>query len=249
MWSILSYLQGAYFKIVTLILIWQTHFNYLNHSGAPLESQLVYFTNLLVLFLVSFQSEAFEGTMNYEKFFRLNTPLYRSDSGDLINFSFESPPIKPKAELDYFYSGDLRLYFQDNNALNYSLQEAYLHLVGEDFKLTIGRKILDWNPNEKYWSLGYLNANQAFTLLSTEEEGVTGIVYNKEIGPFEFDVLLSYLFIPQINPAVEFKNGEIVSRSDWVRLPPKRTVVQNVYVPIYYNNPNYNISKIILTSP
>lgn len=199
----------------------------------------------LFYFLVIFQSEAFEGTMNYEKFYRLNTPLYRSDSGDLINFSIESTPINKKAEFDYFYSGDLRLYFQDNNALNYSLQEAYVHLVGDDFKLSIGRKILDWNPNEKYWSLGYLNANQAFTLLSTEEEGVTGIVFNKEIGPFEFDVLLSYIFIPQINPAVEFKNGEIVSRSDWVRLPPKRTIVQNVYVPIYYNNPTYNLSKIV----
>jgi hypothetical protein len=201
----------------------------------------------LLLFIVSFPLGAFEGSMNYEKFYRLNTPLYRSDSGDLINFSLESHALEKTKKFDYFYSGDVRLYFQDNNALNYSLQEAYVRYIGDDYKLYLGRKILDWNPNEKYWSLGYLNANQAFTLLSTEEEGVTGLVYNKEIGPFEFDVLLSYAFIPQINPAVDFKNGEIIRRSDWAKPLPKDAVVTNgTVLPLYYNQPNYDVSKILL---
>lgn len=188
---------------------------------------------------------AFEGALTYEKFYRLNNPLYRSNSGDLLNLSFETSPIDPVKRLDAFVMGDLRLYFQDNNALNYSLQEGYLKVHSDSFQLSVGRKILDWNVNEKYWSLGYLNASQAFTLLSTEEEGVTGAVLKKEIGQFEFDLLLSYIFIPQINPSVDFRNGEIHSKSDWVRLPPKRTVVNGLEVPIFYKLNKVNVSRIV----
>jgi len=199
---------------------------------------------LLVIFFTD-PAKANEGTMTYEKFYRLNKPLNRSNSGDLINFSYQSAGLDENKKIDRFAMGDLRLYFQDNNAINYSLQEAYVRYQNADYKLFIGRKILDWNINEKYWSLGYLNANQAFTLLSNEEEGVTGALLYKQIGYFEFDALLSYVFIPQLNPSIDFKNGEVKSKSDWVRLPPKKTVINSVEVPIAYSISKYSISKII----
>jgi len=200
---------------------------------------------LLTLVIVMNPLRANESSITYEKFYRLNNPLYRSNSGDLINLSYESSPVDPLNKLDVFAMGDLRLYFQDNNALNYSLQEGYVRYQGESFQLSVGRRILDWNTNEKYWSLGYLNANQAFTLLSTEEEGVTGVLLKKDLGQFEFDVLLSYIFVPQMNPAVDFKNGEVRSKSDWVRLPPKRTVVNGLEVPIFYKLSKVDVSKIV----
>lgn len=188
---------------------------------------------------------ASQNSISYERFYRLNNPLYRSESGDFFNLSYSSHSIDATNKIDFFAAGDLRLYFNGNNAVNYSLQEAYARYNGDSFQLTIGRKILDWNTNEKYWSLGYLNANQSFTLLSGEEEGVTGLQFKKEIGSFEFDLLLSYLFIPQVNPSLSFKNGEVVSQSDWVRLPPKKTVVTGQEVPIYYKLNKVNIAKII----
>jgi hypothetical protein len=184
--------------------------------------------------------------MRYEKFYRLNQPVNRSTSGDFINFGLESAPLDSTKKYDFYGKGDLHLYFQDNNSLNYSLQESYLHYVGDSFKLDVGRKILDWNKNEKYWSLGYLNALQAFTLLSTEEEGVTGALFSKSVGAFEFDLLLSYLFIPQINPAYDIKNGEVKSKSDWARMPPTKTIINGFEVPIYYKISKFDISNIIL---
>jgi len=200
---------------------------------------------LLFLANVFITAQAYEGAVSYEKFYRLNRPAYKSSSGDVINFSYEGHPINPEKRLDFFGTGDLKLYFQDNNAVNYSVQEAYARYKDDSYQLFVGRKILDWNINEKYWSLGYLNGNQAFTLLSTEEEGVTGIVLKKEMQKWEFDLLLSYIFLPSLNPEVDFKNGEVESRSDWVRLPPRRTVVNGLEVPIYYNKPKYKISKIV----
>lgn len=181
--------------------------------------------------------------LTYEKYIRLNKPVNRSDTGEWLGLSFET--ALPEKKLDTFLMGDLRFYFQDNNSFNYSLQEAYAVYQNDDYKITIGRKILDWNTNEKYWSLGYLNALQSFTLLSTEEEGVTGLIFTKRYGNFEFDILGSYLFIPQINPSIDFKNGEVKSHSEWMRLPPKKTVVSGLEVPIYYSITDYQIEKIV----
>lgn len=198
---------------------------------------------IILLALGNFDVFAATSELTYEKFYRLNKPLYRSESGDWLGFSYETaPPVK---DLDTYLNADLRFYFQDNNSLNYSLQEAYAQYKSDTYTITAGRKILDWSLNEKYWSLGYLNALQSFTLLSTEEEGIAGILFNKRVGNFDFDILASYLFIPQINPAIDFKNGEVRSRSEWVRLPPKKTIVNGLEVPINYNIADYQIEKII----
>lgn len=181
--------------------------------------------------------------ITYEKFYRLNKPIYRSDSGDWLNFSFKTD--KAIKDWDTFAMGDARFYFQDEGAFNYSIQEAYGVYQTQNFKVNIGRQILDWNTNEKYWSLGFLNGLQSFTLLSTEEEGVTGIVVSKTVGNFEFNILGSYLFIPQINPSIGFKNGEVKSRSEWVRLPPRKTIVSNLEVPISYSVADYQVEKIV----
>lgn len=198
----------------------------------------------LTLFGAPFSVKAAQKELTYERFFRLNKPLNRSDVGNWLGFSFKTEESTTK-KFDYNVDADVRFYFQDGGALNYSLQEAYGVYNNESFRLSFGRKILDWNTNEKYWSLGYLNALQSFTLLSTEEEGVTGILINKNVGNFEFDFLFSYLFIPQLNPEMEFKNGEIKSKSEWMRLPPKKTVVSGQEVAINYRITDYKISDII----
>jgi hypothetical protein len=189
---------------------------------------------------------SYEGVLTYQKLIRLNTPLYHSNAGDWLDLSYtDDAPISQK-KLDSFLKGEVRLYFEDNNTINYSLQEAYYRYLGETYTLTVGRKILDWNTNEKYWMLGYLNGNQAFTLLSDEEEGLAGILYNKKYYDFDFDIFLSYLFIPQLNPGVTFKNGKVESHSEWMRMPPRATIVNGSAVPIYYKVKDINYAKILL---
>jgi hypothetical protein len=201
----------------------------------------LYILQALLIFVSTLH--AHEGTITYEKFHRLNTPLHRSNSGDWIGLGYEDD--RPKKQLDTFAKGALRLYFQDNNSLNYSVQELFVEYKAESYRLSVGRKILDWNENEKYWGLGYLNANQAFTLLSDDEEGLMGIHFTKDIAPFEFNLLMSYLFVPQTNPSLQIKNGIVKSRSEWARLPPQYARYQGVIMPIYYKISPVNVSKIV----
>lgn len=197
----------------------------------------------LIFIFTSSALFAHEGTVTYEKFYRLNNPLYRSNSGDWIGLNYSDD--QPKKQLDTFVKGALRLYFQDNNSLNYSVQEAYVQYKSDSYKITLGRKILDWNQNEKYWGLGYLNANQAFTLLSDEEEGLMGLHLTKTSDPVEFDLLLSYLFIPQMNPSMQVKDGTVKSRSEWARLPPKYAVISGQVEPIYYKVYPVSVSNVV----
>ena len=94
--------------------------------------------SFLLLTILMNPLSAHESSVTYEKFYRLNSPLYRSDSGDLINFSYESGPIDNNKKLDVFGMGDLHLYFQDNDAINYSLQEGYARYKGDAFQLFVG---------------------------------------------------------------------------------------------------------------
>lgn len=201
------------------------------------------FFTLFVVFFLFNELEAANINFSYEKFARLNKPINRSDSGDWLGLSYESAP--PTKDLDTFFMGKTRFYFQDGSALNYSLQEAYVQYKIGNYTISLGRKILDWNTNEKYWSLGFLNVVQSFTLLGIDEEGVTGLIIDKKMGDFDFSLMGSYFFIPQINPSVNFENGQVKSRSEWVRLPPKKTIVNNVEVPIFYEKSKYNVSQII----
>ena len=187
---------------------------------------------------------AFEGALSYEKYLRLNDPAYRSNSGDWLNLSFHTDEVK-NSKIDTYAEGDVRLYFQDNNDFAFSVQEAYLTGKYQDYEWSLGRKILDWNQNEQYWGLGYLNAAQGFSLLGDDLEGVSGLFVKKQFGDFEIEGLVSYFFVPALNPAIEIKNGEVRAKNDWVRLPPARTLYNARVIPLYYKIGDIDYSKII----
>ena len=218
-----------------------------------IEVRLLKVLLFYILWLPTFLG-AYDGTLTYEKYIRLNKPAYYSSSGDWLELSYKGGVPNDTKRIATFAKADVRLYFQDNNAVNYSLQEAYIRFLGHqlfpnffksDFKLYFGRKILDWNMNEKYWMLGFLNGNQGFTLLGEEQEGLTGLLLQSKFGEYEIDFFMSYFFIPELNPSVKFENGNVESHSEWTRLPPRSTIISNVETPIFYQIGNVNYSKII----
>src|SRR5690606_2153871 len=103
-----------------------------------------------------------------------------------------------------------------------SLSEAFVTTGDGTNTYTVGRKVLNWNPTEVFWGLNHLNARRSFTLLDLEREGIIGFHWDRKMGDLELNFVLSYLYIPQLNPGLEVKNGAITSKSEWVRRPPSR---------------------------
>ena len=201
---------------------------------------------VLLISMIS-NSYGFEGTLSYERFARLNNPQQKTQSTDWFGLSLDSKKFGPNYEA--YFELDLR-YFNsaDEGAFNFSLPEAYFQYKTPRSHTSFGRKRLDWTPREKFWQIGYLNAQRGFRLLDDKQEGLTGIHYDfrpNQIGP-RFSLFFSYFHIPTLNPSVNIKDGEITGNSEWQKLPPKQTVISGSPVPIYYELNDPSISDIVL---
>lgn len=208
----------------------------------------------LVVALSSFQSvatpvthikdEGGAGSVSYHRFSRLNTPVTKSADQDWFGLSLDGEwQLARFKQIKYDF--DTR-YYMDAQDFNYSLQEGYWKYEDSKNRLVIGRRILDWNPGESYWTQNGLNARQGFTLLDREQEGLLGLSFKRELGDFSVEVYMSYLHIPQLNPGISIEGGEVKSKSEWVKLPPSRTTFKGVELDITYKLNDPNVLKDIV---
>lgn len=172
-------------------------------------------------------------SLGYENFQRLNSTAQKTDNIKWLLFNFESSN-KNKKQLNGFIKTNVRYYY-NNNDYTYSVPQAFVKYKKTNYNVVLGRKIVSWNSFEHFWGLNHTNGNQGFTLLSEQQEGLTGIHFEKNITR---NVKLSFfgsgIFIPSMNPGYQFKNGQITSRSEWATLPPSKILIQNRIVPVYY---------------
>ncbi|WP_127717128.1 hypothetical protein [Halobacteriovorax sp. HLS] len=185
-----------------------------------------------------------EGSFSFETFQRLNNP---SEKTEAVNWSGLSLGYKDTTrDSEVQAEGSFRYYFSGPKSLNYSVPSLYYSAFTEDSTWTFGRKVVNWSPNEKYWLLGNLNPRQGYTLLSSKQEGLTGLHYTKEMSKeASLDIFFSYFYIPTMNPSVDIQDGEVVSTSEWMRMPPKKTIILDQVVPIYYDMNRPTNSDII----
>ncbi len=201
---------------------------------------------LAAIFLSSFQTMAgFEGGFSYEKLLRLNSPQNKTDAVDWIALSSAYKDKSRDTEL--YGEANLRYYFNGPESLNYSLPEAYYSSDTDDSTWTFGRKVVNWSLNEKYWLLGHLNGRQGFTLLSSKQEGLTGLHYTKAATDhIDLGIFFSYFHIPVMNPGISIEDGKVISNSEWVRRPPERTIILGTTVPIEYRINMPSIGDVVL---
>lgn len=181
---------------------------------------------------------------HFHRYQRLNNPLYQTRAQDWFGLGIDGGH-----ELAYSkrlrLKTDLRYYRNDGN-FNYSVSEAYWNYNDEITELTIGRRILDWNPGEAYWGLNNaLNPRQGFTLLGEEQEGLVGLHLNRKFGNFTVKVYMSYVHVPSLNPSIDIRDGKVITRSEWVRRPPERTTFRDVPLDIFYKLNRPSVSDVV----
>lgn len=159
-----------------------------------------------------------------------------------INFNLEENRPLEKTKI----SAALRFFSESSNAI-YSIPEAYIEYKFSDSEYSLGRKIVDWNPSEKFWLQGNINGRKNFSLLSEEQEGLTGFHYSRKITKnFKLDVIGSYVFVPNMNPSYEVVDGKITSKAQWVSLPPSEISLSGQVLPIYYYLATPSLEKILI---
>ncbi len=185
-------------------------------------------------------------TLMAQKYQRLTDPTVKTRSEDRLTLDVVSEgDFLLLDNTDAKFDGSFRLYLDDQE-INYSLSQAVLSSSDGTNTWSVGRKILDWNSTETFWGLNHLNARRSFTLLDDKREGLMGFHWDRRMGDLELNFILSYAYIPQLNPGLKVEQGRVVSKSEWVRRPPTRTVVNDQEVDIYYRLDQPKIKDVIL---
>jgi hypothetical protein len=161
-------------------------------------------------------------SLSYEFMGRLNTPQQKNDSNDSFNLGLKTG--MDRGMIRGVLDADLR-FLRAESAVNGSLSEAYVEYVGDENKVALGRKHLGWNPEEQFWMLGHIEGQRAFRLLDQKQEGLIGIFHEGRSGSFKTQIVASYFYLPQMNPGMKVENGRVTSTSEWVKLPPTKTVL------------------------
>ncbi|HAZ12008.1 MAG: hypothetical protein A2X86_06845 [Bdellovibrionales bacterium GWA2_49_15] len=183
-----------------------------------------------VLFLIP-RSHAETG-FSYQELGRLNTPAMSGASPRWFGVDFEKGKDY-KSEYSSYLKFHMRYFGEERGAI-YSAPEAYLRTERGHTQMYYGRHILDWNPHEKFWLLGDLNAQRGFNLLEEDMEGLAGIHLINQQELLKIDIFASYVYIPQLNPGYKIKNGDVTAPNEWSKLPPEQVFYNGAKVPIYY---------------
>ncbi len=144
---------------------------------------------------------------------------------------------------------DLKYLIQKGSKINFSLSQAYINTSDPkepQSHYTLGRQILDWSPEEKFWQLDHINGLRSFNLMDTKQEGLLGLLYSTRSGRMRTQIFASLFYLPSLNPRIHVKNGNITTSSGWAQTPPKITSVADREVNIYYELNTPNISDIFV---
>ncbi|MCK5074280.1 MAG: hypothetical protein KAQ98_12695 [Bacteriovoracaceae bacterium] len=204
-----------------------------------------FFYVLLVLFISS-EIFAHEAIVSYQLQQNLNEASNESSGiGNWVSFDFHTG--KAVKKVDTYLDGAVR-FFHGTDDYMYSVSEVYFTAAdsGREKVLSVGRKVVDWNMYEKFWGMNNINPQRSFDLLDTHQEGLTGIHYDHRFTKnISASVIFSYLYIPQLNPSLDIKDGKITTPAQWYVLPPTKTRIKGQDVPIHYQVDSPSVTDVV----
>lgn len=166
------------------------------------------------------------------------SPDYESTSSK--TFSFVGATLKskpdPKNE-DLFKINMTGLFAPGNSVLSYlNIREIYFsNKIDDKSVIHIGRKLHNWSSLDTVWNLGVYQPQFKWNPLMPENQGLTGIFWNKNDDAFGLTLFASPLYIPHQGASYEIKDGQFQAGNPWFQSPPQNIKFQNQLLPIDYN--------------
>jgi hypothetical protein len=150
------------------------------------------------------------------------------------------------AEADVFRI-DLRgRYAVGTPVLSYlNLKEIYFSInVNNQAKLHFGRKRQSWSLLDEEWNLGLFQPQFRWNTVLPETQGLTGVFWSLQNGPWDLTLFGSPLFIPDQGPSYELKDGVFQSSNPWFQAPPSEVLIGDRLRPIDYQVTTPNMADI-----
>lgn len=163
------------------------------------------------------------------------------ETTDKKNYTFMgatllSDPKKP----ELFMLNLTGVYALGNSLLSYlEIREIYFTFkIDYESSLHLGRKLYNWSSLDSDWNLGFYQPQFRWSPLSPENQGLTGLLWEKNISIWGLSLFASPVFVPDQGPGYELKEGRFQSSNPWFPNPPKNVSIQGQLFPL-----NYEIHK------
>ncbi len=138
-------------------------------------------------------------------------------------------------------------YAVGNSLLSYlNIREIYFTTrIDDKSVLHLGRKLQNWSSLDTIWNMGVFQPQFKWNPLLPENQGLTGIFWNKNDGALGLTLFASPLYIPDQGANYELKDGQFQSGNPWFSAPPQNVKFQGQLLPIDYEIAKPEISRII----
>lgn len=195
-----------------------------------------------ILCLVNFHVLG-SGTLTIGQFQRINQPVDTNVDNNFVQFDFDNK--REDSRWDLVYNASLRQYTGDRGLL-YSVPEAYISRNVGRSEFTLGRKVISWQPNDRFWAMGEINSLKNFNLLETDREGLFGLHFERKTKNMSFILFASGINVPQVNPTFKADGGQVVGKNEWSNPPPRFVRFRESEVPVSYDVIYPKVSEIAL---
>jgi hypothetical protein len=172
------------------------------------------------------------------------------ESTDAKNFIFVGATLKSHADgktEDPFKINLTGLFAVGHSVLSYlNIREIYFtSQIDSKSAIHIGRKLQNWSTLDTIWNLGVYQPQFKWNALAPENQGLTGIFWNKNEDSYGLTLFASPIYIPDQGASYELKDGQFQSNNPWFQSPPQNIKFQNQLLPIDYNIDTPDTSKIV----
>lgn len=170
------------------------------------------------------------------------------ESTDKKNFAFIGATLKSDAKSEDAFKINLTgQYAVGNSVLSFlNIREIYYtNKIDEKSVLHIGRKLHNWSSLDTIWNLGIFQPQFKWNPLLPENQGLTGLFWNKNDQSFGLTLFASPVYIPDQGASYELKDGQFQSGNPWFATPPQNIKFAGETLPIDYDISKPETSSVI----
>ncbi len=128
----------------------------------------------------------------------------------------------------------------------YGVPEAYrTYRLTTDSTFTFGRKKESWSVADETWQLGMWQPRLRWNYLLPEQQGLTGLFYDKDFGDVGFEAFGSYLCLPDQGSKYNINDGKFESASQYFKFPASSTALFGQNTPVKYSVDMPSYTKLL----
>lgn len=142
----------------------------------------------------------------------------------------------------------LRTRVNNENIVEYSLNEGFVEFNYSSSRIAFGRTDLEWSYTDQVWGLGKINNRENFDYFDPRSEGLIGVFYDKKFSNgLDISLFGSGIYVPELSQGliIDGKSGTVECRTPWCDAPSSSAEIEGQARPIFYDVQYPEVNDVI----